>query len=83
MADVLVEIIGSLIILILGWLGFQVRAMAQRIDDLDEKKVDKVIYQELKQDLHRILEELIQLKLEQARWQGRMENQDKIRQERF
>lgn len=80
------EIIGGLLLLILGWLGIQVRAMNGRMDTLDtkietldEKKVDKIIYQELKQDLHKILEELISLKLEQARWQGRSEHLDRNR----
>lgn len=89
-ADALIEIIGGLILLILGWLGLHVRAMSGRMDTLDKKiqtlddnKVDNAVYQELRGDIHKILDELVSLKLEQARWQGRAESLDKNRQEKY
>ena len=49
--DALVEIIGGLIIMILGWLGFQVRSMGSRLDVLEEKKLDKIVYNDLNQKI--------------------------------
>lgn len=80
--DVLIEIIGSLILLVLGWLGIQVRSMGQRLDDLESKKLDKVVYEDLNHKIEKMTETLIEVKVELAKWHGRMESQDKIRQER-
>ncbi len=81
--DYLIEIIGSLILLILSWLGLQVRGMNQRLDDLEEKKLDKEVYHDLSTKIEKMTETLIEVKVELAKWHGRMESQDKIKRERF
>ena len=81
--DYLLEIIGSLLLLILSGLGFQVRSMAQRLDQLEEKKLDKVVYEDLTHRIDKVSDALIDLKVELAKWHGRAEIQDKIRQEKY
>lgn len=71
--------------MLMSWLGVHVKSLHNKINRLEQTKVDKEVYNELKSDIHKILEELIALKLEQARWQGRMEQktpQDSSRRER-
>lgn len=81
--DALVEIIGGLIIMILGWLGFQVRGMGSRLDALEEKKLDKIVYNDLNQKIEKMTETLVELKVELAKWRGRSEAEDNNRQDRY
>lgn len=81
--DSLIEIIGGLILLILGWLGYEMRTTKQRIDELEETKLDKQVYHDLSQKIEKVNDTLIELKVELAKWHGRMESQDTNRREKF
>lgn len=81
--DSLIEIIGGLILLILGWLGYEMRTTKQRIDELEENKLDKQVYHDLSQKIEKVNDTLIELKVELAKWHGRMESQDTNRREKF
>lgn len=81
--DSLIEIIGGLILLILGWLGYEMRTTKQRVDELEETKLDKQVYHDLSQKIEKVNDTLIELKVELAKWHGRMESQDTNRREKF
>lgn len=69
--------------MILSWVGVEMRSVKKRVDDLEDKKLDKAVYTDLSNRIERVNESILDLKVELAKWHGRMESQDKIRQERF
>lgn len=73
--DTLLGIIGSLILLILSWMGFSMRSMGKRIDELNEKKADHADMKEVSANITKILDKVTDLQVENARWQGRAESQ--------
>jgi hypothetical protein len=76
------EILGSLIcVLLTGAVTFMVH-LNKRLRHVEEKKIDKDHFQEVKDDIKRLLEEVLELKLEHARWQGKNEAEQKNKPER-
>lgn len=69
--EALLGIIGGLNMILLGWLKMGQNKLSERIDD----KVDHKDFSETKQYLERVLNEVIGLKVEIAKWQGRHEAQ--------
>lgn len=77
--EYLLEIIGGLILMILGGLGWQVSVIKSDIKELYKTKADHEDMVELKVLMQQILDRLTDIQLEHARWQGRQEHQDKMR----
>lgn len=80
--EYLLEIIGGLILMILGGLGWQVSVIKTDIRELYKTKADHEDMAELKVLMQQILDKVTDIQLEHARWQGRQESQEKMRQER-
>lgn len=64
-----VQIIVGLLMVLVSWLHLRVSNVAKKLED----KADHRDISELKTDLKEILKTLTELKVEQARWQGRSE----------
>ena len=76
METTLVGIIGSLVLVLLGWLGMAVRKLSSKVEELEGRKIDKADFHLIREDIHKILDQIMELKLEHARWQGRSETQN-------
>lgn len=69
----------GLVVLILGWGHIRMTGIHKRIDDLDAKKVNASDLHEFRSDVKTILKEITNLKVEQALWRGRTEQQESNR----
>ena len=65
----LIECLVGLNLVLLGWLHMR----QNRQGKLLETKVDKEDFQEVRADIKEILNSVIDIKVETARWQGQME----------
>jgi hypothetical protein len=65
----LLECVAGLNLLLLGWLHMRQNSQEKRL----ENKVDKEDFVEVKADIKEILRGLIDVKVENARWQGLVE----------
>lgn len=73
MADALLEVIGGLIVAMLGGLGWYVGSLNKRLQVVEKDKADLDDVTEIKTDVKKLLETLTKLQIELARWQGRAE----------
>lgn len=67
----LLEITIGLVVVMMGWLNLRHGQLEKRLDD----KADKEDVNEMKMDVKDILNSILQLKVDMARWQGTVENQ--------
>jgi hypothetical protein len=77
------DIAGGVFLLVLGWMGMLFRNVNNRLTELENKKVDNHELGELKSDIKQILQEITDIKVEQAKWQGRQEQQSNNKRESF
>lgn len=82
MEGALLEIIGGLLVILIGWLHLRMNTLHKKIEELDKNKVDHDDMTDLKADIKFIRDSVLEIKVEQARWQGRAEKQEQMQRER-
>lgn len=77
------EILGMvLVVLMTGGISYMVH-LSNRLKEVEKTKVDMTVFNEVRQDIKQILEQLINLQLENAKWEAREEMQKELKHEKF
>ena len=73
-----IEVIAGLLVMLVSWLHLRQNAMQKELN----QKADKEDVHELKADVKEILKGLIEIKVDNARWQGLVEKVVKNKHEK-
>lgn len=82
LTDFLVEIAIALFVSVLSWVEFRMRSILKRVETIEKETIHTSDLKEVREDIKQILNHITELKVKQARWQGRAENleQNKLNQ---